>query len=155
MNLGAALRWLAVLPASILSTAALIALTRVVTPRRMAQLPGTPVAAPTIIERYVLPLIFLILMSLAFVIVGAKIAPRRRPQTAAVLSVLWTAYAFLLYVFIHINRGRPHWLFFAVAVAAGIAGVFYIRRSERTNAGRRNNLGLSNEQSTAGQETGG
>jgi hypothetical protein len=155
MNLAAALRWLAVLPASILSTAALIALTKVVTHRRMAQLPGTPVASPTIIERYLLPLTFLTLMGLAFVIVGAKIAPRRRPQTAAVLSVLWTAYAFLLYVFIHINRGRPHWLFFLVAAAAGIAGVVYIRRSEPTNAGGTNHLGLSNEHSTPGQETGG
>ncbi|MDZ4688464.1 MAG: hypothetical protein SH850_25600 [Planctomycetaceae bacterium] len=125
------LRWIAVLPASILTTVALIALTRVVTPRRMAQLPGTPIAPPTIVERYVLPLAFLTAMGLAFVIVGAKTAPRHRPLTAIVLAVLWILYAFQLFVFVHLGRGRPHYLFFFVAVLTALAGVVYIRRSER------------------------
>jgi hypothetical protein len=133
MNLVAALRWLAVLPASILTTVTLIALTRMITPRRMAQLPGTPIAPATVVERYLLPLLVMTLMSLAFVIVGARVAPRRRPQTATVLAILWTVYAFLLHVFVHLGRGRPHWLLFSVAVLAAIAGVVQIRRVERVN----------------------
>ena len=123
------LRWLLVPVAAVLAVALLIALVRLASPPAMAQLPGTPRPTPTALRRYVLPRVAEILLAVTFVLAGALTAPRRRTIPAAVLAALWTAYSFLLYIFVHIGRGTPHYLDFAISAAAagGAAWIIYAK----------------------------
>jgi hypothetical protein len=59
-------------------------------PAARAQPPGIPRVPPSEFQRLVLPWIATILMGAAFVVAGARTAPRARLVTAFVLVNLWT-----------------------------------------------------------------
>ena len=129
-----ALRWICVPVAAVLVVLALRIVGRIAMPIPRAQLPGTPVTAPSDFQRLFLPWILSILMGLAFVLAGAKAAPRRRFATAVVLAVLWMLYSFSCHVLVHLDGGIPHYAHFAhfaVAAAAAAGGAAYIFYSEK------------------------
>jgi hypothetical protein len=96
----------------------------------MAQPPGS--LPPPVSEfRRIVPLVFNGLMSLSLVLAGAWTAPRGRVPTALVLAALWIGYAFLIHVGVHLGRGRPNWLHFALSVAAALAAVALVHHGQR------------------------
>jgi len=130
------LRWLFVLPASVLAVLTLCLLAGIAMPPTMAQLPGTPPLVPSDFHRFVLPRIFGALMAAAFVIAGAKTAPRSRVATAVGLVVLWMLYSFMTHVLVHLGRGKAHYAHFVIAAVASASAAAYIYYSERSQ-GRR------------------
>jgi len=130
------LRWILVLPAAALAVLALRIIASIAMPPPLAQLPGTPAQPPSDFHRFVLPQIFGALMAAAFVLMGAKTAPRFRLATAIVLSVLWMLYAFMMFVFVHLGRGKPHYAHFVIAAVAVAVAAAYVLYSEKS-PGRR------------------
>jgi hypothetical protein len=125
------LRWLCLLPAAWLASQIPFVVFALVTPPALAQ-PGGFQPAPPISDfrRYVAPWLVALLTAPLFVLVGSLVAPRYRRTTAALLALLWTAYAFLSHIYIHLP-GTPHYLHFTAAVlfaAAAAAIVFYLNR---------------------------
>jgi hypothetical protein len=130
------LRWLAVVPAAVLSVAALRIIARFVMPPLVIQPPGTPVI-PVSEGRLLLVRALYILMGLAFVIAGASMAPRWHFATAVVLSLVWIGYSFLYQVLVHLGQGPPHYVYFAlesVSAACGAVAIYFIERIARRNA---------------------
>jgi hypothetical protein len=123
------LRWLLVPVASVAAVIVLILLARIVIPPAMARLPGEPPSVVSDFQRWV-PRIFNGLLSGAFVFAGAKMAPRGRLATALVLATLWIGYSFLIHVFVHLGRGKPNYLDFAVAAVAALLAVALVGYSE-------------------------
>jgi len=128
------LRWILVPPAAGLAVFALQFVARFVWPPAYAQLPGTAAMPVSDFHRFILPRIFGMLMAAAFVIAGAKMAPRSRLVAAIALAILWTGYCFMNHVLVHLGRGTPHYLDFALAIAAAAGGVAYIFYSEKSKA---------------------
>ena len=127
-----AIRWLLVPVAATMSVVALIALSRVVMPPALAQLPGTPVVPPSDFHRYVLPRVFGVVMAAAFVVAGAKVAPRGRFATAVVLAIAWIGYSFLIHVFVHLGRGAPNLVHFLLAAVAAAGAAAYVGHSKKS-----------------------
>jgi len=126
------LRWICVPVAALVGAMAVPMVLRLLIPPPMAQLPGTPPTPGADVQRYVLPWIAPIVMSLPMVIAGAKTAPRWRLATAIVLAVLWALYAIQYYLVVHwVNGSGGHNAHFAVAIASGAAGVAYVYFSEK------------------------
>jgi hypothetical protein len=123
-------RWLCVPLVAVLTVVALGMASRLMMPPVYAQPPGTPPMQLSEFHQYVLPRIFGILMA-AFVVAGAKTAPRFRLATAVALAAGWIAYAMMNFVLIHLGRGAPHYLNFTLAIAATAGAAGYIFYSER------------------------
>jgi hypothetical protein len=127
-------RWLFVLPAAYFTSRLPYFVLGLVMPRPAAQLPGTPLPPPpSYLQRLLLSLVAALLVSMIFVLVGSLVAPRHRRYVAVVLAVLWSIYAFLDHIYIHLP-GTPHYANFAAAIlaAAGAAAlVFYYDRPPR------------------------
>jgi hypothetical protein len=130
------LRWVFVLPASVLAVLALGIIAGVAMPPTMAQLPGTPLLLPSDFHRFILPRIFGALMAAAFVIAGAKMAPRRRVATAVGLAAVWMLYSFMIHVLVHLGRGKAHYAHFVMAAVASAGAAAYIFYSAKLQ-GRR------------------
>lgn len=105
-------------------------------PPPLAQPPGTPRVPPSDFQRIYLAWIAPILMGVAFVIAGAKTAPRRRSATAIVLAGLWMLYSFRWELLVHPVRDIRHYARFLVAMLAAASGVASIACSEKTNRPR-------------------
>jgi hypothetical protein len=123
---GELLRWLVVPVAAVVAVYVLLLISRVAMPPAMARLPGTPAPPVTDFQR-IAPRIFGVLMAALFVLAGAKVAPRWRLMTALVLAGLWIGFSFSIHIFVHLGRGTPNYLDFALAVfaaslAAGLIG---------------------------------
>jgi hypothetical protein len=130
------MRWILVPAAAVLSVLVVGILARLVIPPLVIQPPGTPPQSVSYLHGVVLPLVFRILMGLAFVVTGAKTAPRFRPATALVLAALWIGYAFLNHVYVHLGRGPPYYTAFALAAGSAAVAAAYICYSEKSKAGR-------------------
>lgn len=101
-----------------------------VMPRLAAPLPGT---SPTPdLPRIVLPWIFLGLTGAAFVIAGAKTAPRSRLTTAIVLAALWSLSALLSHVLMQPSPGIRNYEHFTVTALSAVGGAAYLFRSEKS-----------------------
>ena len=127
------LRWLCVPIAAVLAVAILIFIARLAMPPTYVQPPGSPPPPAPIIPRVVTFRAFSVIAALAFVVAGAKTAPRFRLIVALVLASLWIAHAFLYRVYVHLP-GTPHYLDFALAIAAaggGAALIYYAEKSKR------------------------
>jgi len=120
-------RWLCVPVAAGAALYAVIFLAGLAMPRAMVRPPGAPPPPTPAIPRIVTFRAFSILAGLAFVVAGAKTAPRRRVVAALVLAALWIGYAFLYRIYVHLGRGTPHYFDFALAIAAagGAAALIY------------------------------
>jgi peptidoglycan/LPS O-acetylase OafA/YrhL len=96
-------------------------------PRAMVQPPGAPPPPAPAIPQIVTFRTFRFIAGTAFVLAGARTAPRRRVIVAAVLAALWIGYAFLYTIYVHLGRGTPHYFDFALAIAAagGAAVLIY------------------------------
>jgi peptidoglycan/LPS O-acetylase OafA/YrhL len=105
-------------------------------PPLLAQPPGTPVEPLSDTRRWIVQRAFNILIGAAFVIAGARMAPRRRRTTAIVLTVLWILYSAMIHVVVHLGRGKPHFADFALSAAAAVCGAAFIAYSERSKTGR-------------------
>jgi len=127
-------RWLLVPVASVAVVFVLILISRIAMPPAMAQLPGTAPPPVSDFQRWMIPRIFNVLISAGLVFAGAKMAPRGRLATALVLAALWISYSFLIHIYVHLGRGTPNYLHFALSVIAPLlaaALISYAERSER------------------------
>ena len=123
-------RWLCVLPAAWLAGMAPRFLVALIRPPVMAQLPGTPRPPVSDFQRIYLPLLIGILMAGAFVVVGAKIAPRRRVLVAIVLAAFWTLYVFTIHVLLPASYEPRYVARHFISAAAAVAAAVYIWHSE-------------------------
>jgi hypothetical protein len=126
------LRWLAVLPAAVLANLAPRFLAGFMMSRPVAQPLGVPPLPVSDFQRYVLSWLFGLLMGALFVFVGAKTAPRFRPATAVVLAFLWTLYAFLIHIAVHLGQGVPHYTHFAIGAGGAVGTAAYLRNAEKS-----------------------
>jgi hypothetical protein len=127
-------RWLCVPAAAVLAVIVLSLLARLAIPPVYAQPPGAPPAPTNFGARRLVFRAFSVLMGASFVAAGAMTAPRRRLPTALVLATLWIGYSFLSHIAVHLGRGTPHYLDFALAAAAAAAaaGALFIWHFERS-----------------------
>ena len=127
------LRWLLVLPSAMLAGLILRLIATALTPPVTAQLPRAP-SEISGFRRFVLPHLLGALVAAAFVVAGAKLAPRRRSATAIVLALVWTLSTFAIHVLGHHGAGRPHLKPIAVAMVATACGAAFVWYSERSRA---------------------
>lgn len=124
-------RWLCLLPAAWFASLIPFVVFALLTPRAVVQPGGFhPAPPPSDFRRLVAPWLVALLTAPLFVLVGSLVAPRYRRTTAALLALLWTAYAFLSHIYVHLP-GTPHYLHFTAAVLFAVAAaaiVFYFNR---------------------------
>ncbi len=128
-----ALRWLCVPVAAVAAAAIVIFLAGLAMPTAYAQPPGSPPPPAPVIPRVVTFRVFSVIVALAFILAGAKTAPRGRLIVALVLASLWIAHAFLYRIYVHLP-GTPHYLDFALALAAAAGAtalIYYAEKSKR------------------------
>lgn len=126
------LRWFCVTPAAVLASLAPRLTAGLLMSPAVAQPIGMPRLPDSDYSRFLLRLIFDLIMGAGFVIGGAKMAPRYRLATAIVLAVVWGVYSLLIHVLVHLGRGTPHYMHFAVAAVAAGVGAAYIFKSENS-----------------------
>jgi hypothetical protein len=124
------LRWLCVLPAAWLASMTPRYIYMLVRPPMMAQPPGTPPPPVSEFQRFYLPHLFGLVMAAAYVIVGAKIAPRWRLRVAAILAVTWMVFSYLIHVRSHHSFELRYWTHFIVASMGVFGANAYIAYSE-------------------------
>jgi hypothetical protein len=76
-------------------------------------------------------------MIAATILAGSWTAPRQRVLVASVLAIFWIGHAILYRIVVHIGRGTPHYLDFALAVlvAGGtVALIYFAEKSKRAVA---------------------
>jgi hypothetical protein len=134
------LRWLAVMPAAWLGYRAveLVAGLVMLLARQVAWI--TP-GAPDLLY-YVQLVVFYAPKHAAFVVVGAKIAPRSRLATAAVLAAAAILLSLMRHILVQQNRGFINYTHFALETVGALAGAAYVvfseKRDQRTpDPGRR------------------
>lgn len=127
-----ALRWLCVPIAAAAALAVVIFIAGLAMPPMYVQPPGTPPPPAPVIPRVVTFRAFSVIAALAFVLAGAKTAPRFRLVVALVLAGLWIAHAFLYRIVVHLP-GTPHYLDFALAIAAAGGAAALIYYAEKSN----------------------
>jgi hypothetical protein len=98
----------------------------------MAQLPGTPRPPVSDFQRIYLPHMLGLVMAAAFVVVGAKMAPRCRLPVAATLAVAWIILSYRIHVWPHASFELRYLSQFIVATIAALAAAVYIWRTEST-----------------------
>jgi hypothetical protein len=128
-------RWLCVVPAAWLAAMMPRFIYWLLVPPAMAQPPGTPRPPVSDFQRLYLPQFFGVVMAAAFVIVGAKLAPRWRVTVALFLSVAWLVYSFMTHVLPHASYELRYFSHFIVATATVLATSAYIWYSERSQKG--------------------
>jgi hypothetical protein len=133
-------RWILVPVAAGMVVVALHLVTRVAMPPALAQPPGTRRVPPSAVQRFVLPHLSSILLGLGIVIAAAKMAPRRRGLTAAIVATVWILLLVPSRLLVHGNPELRHYLHFAVAALAAVGGVAFIWYTEKTR-GRAKNEG--------------
>ena len=126
------LRWILVPAAAVFVVFALRQLAGLLMPPALAQPPGISPATLSDLQRFVLPRLLGCLMAAAFVVVGAKTAPRWRHTTALVLAGLWIAYSLMDHVLVHLGRGIPHYTDFVLAIVSAAGAAAYIWYSEKS-----------------------
>jgi hypothetical protein len=99
-------------------------------PPPVAQPPGTPRPTVTDFQRIYLPHMMGIVMAAAFVIAGAKVAPRWRLPVAAILAVVWMILSYMMHVWPHASFELRYLTHFILASVAALAAVVYIWHSE-------------------------
>jgi hypothetical protein len=119
-------RWILVPAAAVMVVVALNVIARAVMPPALAQPPGTPRVPPSAVQRFVLPHLSSILLGLGIVIAAAKMAPRLRVLTAAMVATVWIALALQSHLLVHGSPDTRHYLHFAVAAAAAVGGVAFV-----------------------------
>lgn len=124
------LRWVLVPVAAVVAVYVLLLIARVALPPAMARLPGTPPPPVSDFQR-IAPRVFGVLMAALFVLAGAKVAPRWRLVTALVLAGLWIGFSFSIHIYVHLGRGRPNYLDFALAVVAASLATTLIGYAEQ------------------------
>jgi hypothetical protein len=124
-------RWFCVLPAAVLAGMVPRLLYRLLVPPLMVQPPGVPRIRVSDFQRFYLPHIMGAIMAAAFVIVGAKVAPRYRVAVAAVLAVLWIVYSYTVHVLPHQGHDPRFYRYFFVATIAAAAAVAYVAYSNK------------------------
>jgi hypothetical protein len=127
-------RWVCVAPAAVLAGMAPRYLVSLLIPPPLAQPPGTPPVPVSDFQRYFLPYLMGFVMAALFVIVGAKISPRRRVLVAIVLAVLWTLYSFVVHVLPHLPHDPRHYRHLYVAAISAAVAAANIWYSERRKA---------------------
>jgi uncharacterized membrane protein YccC len=75
-----------------------------------------------------------IVMAAAFVIAGAKMAPRWRTPVAAVLAMLWILFSYIIHVRPHASYELRYLTHFIVASVAAFAATTYVWRSDATSS---------------------
>jgi hypothetical protein len=123
------LQWVGVLPAAVLgsSVAQLIAGMA----GRLAVAAGGRPADSAFVYDLLLRLLHLP-QGTAFVVAGAKMAPRGRLVTAIVLAVVWVVMALIIHIMGPAHPGVHNSIDFAVESAGSALGLAYIFRSART-----------------------
>jgi hypothetical protein len=129
-------RWVLVVPAAWLAGMALPFLERLVRPPMMAQLPGTPRPQVSDFQQTYLPHLLGIVMAAAFVIVGAKMAPRWRVTVAGILAALWIVFSYLIHGMPHGSFELRYLIRPIVATVSAVAAAVYVWQSERYNRAR-------------------
>jgi hypothetical protein len=125
------LRWVCVVPAAVLAGMAPRYLASLLMPPALAQPPGMPPATVPYFQRYYLPYLVGFVMAAAFVIVGARTAPRRRVPVAIMLAGLWMLFSFIIHVLPHLGHGPQHYRHFYVAVLSATVAAANIWYSEK------------------------
>ena len=128
-------RWVLVVPAAWVAGMALVFLERLVRPPMMVLPPGTPRPPVSDFQRIYLPHLMGAVMAVAFVIVGANVAPRWRVPVAAILAVMWMAFSYLVHVGPHASFELRYLTHFIVATVGAIGATVYVWWSERENRG--------------------
>jgi hypothetical protein len=104
-------------------------LERLIRPPVVAQVPGTP--GPTVSDFQIyLHHLLGVVMAVAFVIVGAKVAPRWRVRVAGTLAVMWMAFSYVMHVGPHASFELRYLTHFIVAVVGAIGAATYVWWSE-------------------------
>jgi hypothetical protein len=124
-------RWVLVVPAAWVAGMALVFLERFIRPPMMVLPPGTPRPPVSDFQRIYLPIVLGIVMAAAFVIVGAKTAPRWRVRVAGILAALWIVFSYLFHVGPHASFELRYLTHFIVATVGAIAATIYVWWSER------------------------
>ena len=129
-------RWVCVAPASMLAGMAPRFVASFFMPPALAQLPGTPPVRVSDFQRYYLPHMIGFVMAAAFVIVGARMAPRWRVPVAVVLAVVWVLYSFSVHILPHWGHDPRHYRYVYVAALSAAAAAANIWYSEKHKAGQ-------------------
>jgi hypothetical protein len=127
-------RWVLVLPAAWLAGMAPRFIARVLIPPTMVQPPGMPRPRVSDFQQIYLPHLLAVVMAAAFVIVGAKVAPRRRVLVAGILAALWIAFSFLIHVGPHDSFELRYLARPIVAMVGAVGAAGYVWWSERKDA---------------------
>lgn len=124
-------RWLLVVPAAWLAGMAPRFIYMLVRPPAMVQLPGTPRPPVSDFQRIYLPHLLGIVMAAAFIVVGAKVAPRWRVPVAGILAAAWIVFAYLIHVRPHGSFELRYLTYFMAATVGALAATIYVWWSER------------------------
>jgi hypothetical protein len=128
-------RWFLAVPAAWLAGITPRFIYWLVTPPMMAQPPGTPRPPVSAFQRIYLPHLLAIVTAAAFVIVGAKVAPRWRVPAAGILAAAWTVFSYLHHVMPHGSFELRYWTYFIVSTFGALAATIYVWCAERDNGG--------------------
>jgi hypothetical protein len=123
-------RWLCILPAAWLAGMTPVFIDRLLRPPALALPPGTPRPVVSDLQRLYLPHLLGIVMAAAFVIFGAKIAPRWRLPVAATLAALWMLFSYLIHVGPHASFELRYLTHFIVATLSALTATAYIAYAE-------------------------
>lgn len=137
---GEILRWLLVPVAVAAVFAALVYVGKVAMPAALAQLPGAPSPPATVIPRVIVYRALALVMIVATILAGSWTTPRHRVVVASVLAAFWIGHAILYRIVVHIGRGTPHYLDFALALLAAGGAVALIYFAEKSNRDFANQL---------------
>ena len=99
-------------------------------------LSGSALSAASDFLRFALHCLTGILTAAAFVIAGAKTAPRGRLATAIVLTGLWSFYALGSHVLVQTSRGVRNYADFVVEVVAAAGAAVVVGYSEESRRRR-------------------
>jgi hypothetical protein len=122
------LRWVCVLPASVLGSIAAQFIAGMVG-RLAVSAWGSPAESTFV---YYLVLLLYIPKEAGFVVSGAKMAPRGRLQTAIVLAVVRVLMSLIVHIVGQATPGVGNYTHFAVESTGSALGLSYILFSERT-----------------------
>jgi hypothetical protein len=124
-------RWVLAVPAAWVAGMAPVFLERYIRPPMMVLPPGTPRPQVSDFQRIYLLIVLGIVMAAAFVIVGAKVAPRWRVPVAGILAVMWMVFSYLMHVGPHASFELRYLTHFIVAVVSAVGATAYVWWSER------------------------
>ena len=75
-------------------------------------------------------------MAAAFIIVGAKVAPRWRVPVAGILAAAWIVFSYLIHVRPHASFELRYLNYFLAATVGALAATIYVWWSERDKLAR-------------------